>query len=951
MSIVKLKKRFFVNSKIRAKNSVFYKESDPTTWVYDNYLNSKNIISLVAPESINSFDFDDQDEPSIVLEKVKDFINDVNNPKVYTLRDQEFSSFNASDKSFFRDYWELSKTERLSKLKNTVQYTDITNDLISDYRFRNHFKIKKTRSKFLVDDEYVYKKNTVKNNLYRNYYEKSLDFYKDLELGFCNYNTINFFSIDGEHSNCISYANPIVDSNKNLYDVYNSSFTLSLKYIFRSAELINNVNCLVHVPGIISLYVLKSNSNSGRIAATFSNKTYENILSITEFENRILQSDSNIENDFSFNKGMIGGNSNQENLKENMWSNISVKYDKEYGKVKIFINGNLYMEADISIDETTKTDSVILVGNKPAYDVDFISNPSNKFLFDSMISKDSINAEMNSIFNKDIYVPFDFSNDNDISQINEADFQKISKAEFCCGEISDFRIYTSKLEDDVIKEFKDNFVNNITKEIENGLEFYLPVFYVPLEIEAKQVINAASKRTNMSYNNYYNVCFANTCGGFILNSENYLVEFVKCSKPNVIINGQDIFNFYNNKYETNISDIVNFDNSFSMTKKGEKLFEVYNKNFKSLTQKPQDNFYYRNLMILPNDNGIPDVNFNIINDFLENYNLIASNKNVFKGMTDDIIPYNISVENIGKDSQFISDYVNYNNVSKLNSDLTVNFTDDNLSQQSVMYSSTSTGLSAFSNTLYHDSNITSYNSITGTNLELFNKSKQNYNKTESNPSIRNIFKNDIELSEASFIKEDIIYYKLPLPYSDINKDNDSNFITFIDIPTKFYDKKILKRNVCFKDTSFITNFSFTLKDNGLGVIHRADCKSKVADWNYVGHIFYNEGIASLNNPTLSYFSDTTESDFEIEFKAESFMHVKEINVPADAGIINNSQNVSYDVNLRHNEAAFNSEESFVYITDINLHDENFNIVARTKLARPIPKKDSDKMIFKLKMDY
>ena len=102
---------------------------------------------------------------------------------------------------------------------------------------------------------------------------------------------------------------------------------------------------------------------------------------------------------------------------------------------------------------------------------------------------------------------------------------------------------------------------------------------------------------------------------------------------------------------------------------------------------------------------------------------------------------------------------------------------------------------------------------------------------------------------------------------------------------------------------------------------------------------------------MSYFADSNNSDYEVTLKSEAFLHIKEVNVPADEGIINNSQNLSYDSNLRHNEAAFNSEESFVYITDINLHDENFNIVSRAKLARPIPKKDSDKMIFKLKMDY
>jgi hypothetical protein len=34
-----------------------------------------------------------------------------------------------------------------------------------------------------------------------------------------------------------------------------------------------------------------------------------------------------------------------------------------------------------------------------------------------------------------------------------------------------------------------------------------------------------------------------------------------------------------------------------------------------------------------------------------------------------------------------------------------------------------------------------------------------------------------------------------------------------------------------------------------------------------------------------------------------------------------------------------------------LHDENLNIIARAKLARPAPKKNEDNILFRLKMDY
>ena len=74
-------------------------------------------------------------------------------------------------------------------------------------------------------------------------------------------------------------------------------------------------------------------------------------------------------------------------------------------------------------------------------------------------------------------------------------------------------------------------------------------------------------------------------------------------------------------------------------------------------------------------------------------------------------------------------------------------------------------------------------------------------------------------------------------------------------------------------------------------------------------------------------------------------------MPAKAGEINVSRNKSYIDSLKVDESAFNADEDFVYITDISLHDENLNIVANAKLANPFPKKNTDNVLFKLKMDF
>ena len=967
MSFVKLKKRFFINNKIKTKNNVFYKESDPTTWVYDNYLNSKNVISLVSPESINSFDFRDEDNPRGILEKVKDFIDDVNNPKNYSLN--EIFTFEEQDRFFFRKYADLTKAKRLSKLKNTIQYSDITNDLISDYRFRNHFKIKKTRSKFLVDDEYVYKKNVIKNNLYRSYREKNLSFYKDLELGFCNYNTLNFFPLNEKHSNCVVYANPKISENKNLYEFKKDSFTISFKTIIRKANTLKKPGCVIHIPGFINVYFVMSenNSNSVRIAVTTSDDTYKNILDINEFTNSINPDDPNVNTDVVYDNGIVKGSDNEFNLKENFWYNISLKFDKNKNKFSIYTNENLYLETTIVTFPSFQgnaENNVILFGNKIEYTQEFIDNTDSGFIFDNFFNRD---PERSPLINKDIYVPVNFENQEGFQLTAQDDFLKISNSEYFCGEISDIRIYSQKLPDDKIRQIEKNYISSISEEINSGLVFYVPVMYIPLEVKAKQIVNLSGQQSNMKYNNYYNTCFANTCGGFIINATNYLVEFVNASKPNVVINGNDIVNIYSNDYENKISDFVSENDSdiFYQIRKGNSVSEIIHDSFVVIAT--QSCIHYNNLLILPNDNGIPKVSFEIIKEFVEERSPIPYSEKFFYSFDKEKLYYNISIENISlNEDNFFSDTITGEKLRLRTSRFSTGLASIEIindKDESIRISFTDEGaltdfLKAFNILLYHDASITSFNTENWSNTQkyIYRNSSNLYSETLSNPSTRNLFANDINFEGAPiFFRDDELqldYYQLPLPYADINKDFDSYFCKYFDISKVFYDKKIIRKTFQIKDDYFYTGNTFNIKDNGLGVVHRADCNSKVADWNYIGHIFYNEGIITLNNPIIgAYFCGGVNSDFEISFKSESCLNVKEINVPTDAGTLNASQNSSYDNELRHNEAAFNSEESFVYITDINLHDENFNIVARTKLARPIPKKDSDKMIFKLKMDY
>ena len=47
----------------------------------------------------------------------------------------------------------------------------------------------------------------------------------------------------------------------------------------------------------------------------------------------------------------------------------------------------------------------------------------------------------------------------------------------------------------------------------------------------------------------------------------------------------------------------------------------------------------------------------------------------------------------------------------------------------------------------------------------------------------------------------------------------------------------------------------------------------------------------------------------------------------------------------------NPDEDFVYVTGINLHDNNLNIIAKANFAQPIVKRPSEKFLFRIKIDF
>ena len=388
------------------------------------------------------------------------------------------------------------------------------------------FNIEKTKNSFILDSQDFYKKKSVKN-LY-SYYRENIKHnnFHDLNWGFKNYNTINFFNLhnlndvfddDITHKNCIIYPN-LLTSNKNVYDVFEKNEATFSFYInprrknYKSISLDKtfhyNPGCILNIPGIISIYIIKGSSvdlegftDKFRIFIEVGSSTYNSFnQNISGFN-----LESNLSQDIS-SRYLSEDNI----LSYNNWHNICITCkanDTESNKKLDFslfvdkvnienfqidaemqsINGNSFLsignnpkvaENDISDfvircfskDNTTLGDNEgpyvnkhILYGSDVSSVLSGISNPNNIYNF-----KNSLNSDNTS-----------YVDENTSLALN--------------AEIHDVRIYNQFLSKSKIENIFDFSVDNIQNEIDNfNLLFYLPVYYRSQNVKRKGLVNLSA---------------------------------------------------------------------------------------------------------------------------------------------------------------------------------------------------------------------------------------------------------------------------------------------------------------------------------------------------------------------------------------------------------------------------------------------------------------------------
>jgi hypothetical protein len=176
-------------------------------------------------------------------------------------------------------------------------------------------------------------------------------------------------------------------------------------------------------------------------------------------------------------------------------------------------------------------------------------------------------------------------------------------------------------------------------------------------------------------------------------------------------------------------------------------------------------------------------------------------------------------------------------------------------------------------------------------------------------------------------------------------DNSCNQVVFFDVSNLYYGMQIEPGTVTLRETN--DTVEITLVDDGEGNMYRAGTSGSSPDWSSVGNIFYNEGVILLKHPSLYFFG---AEKFELTFKGKQNTHILTYNLFKRPLMAVSSSNPNY-LPVSASTDANDTDKRFVYITGINIHDENLNVIAKSALAQPVVARTGDKFLFKVRMDF
>jgi hypothetical protein len=182
------------------------------------------------------------------------------------------------------------------------------------------------------------------------------------------------------------------------------------------------------------------------------------------------------------------------------------------------------------------------------------------------------------------------------------------------------------------------------------------------------------------------------------------------------------------------------------------------------------------------------------------------------------------------------------------------------------------------------------------------------------------------------------------------KESSSNHVVFFDISSLFYGSSINPGSVVLTDLSVTgsnSNSQMVLRDNGRGNLFRSDCSSSASRNSSVGNIFYEDGIILLKHPNLFFFG---KDGFTVSFEGQETLHVSKFDCLAPSQMVTSSSNPNF-LPVSSSNLPYETSQKYVYVTNVNIHDENLNVVARSTLSQPFKKRIDDKFLVRVQLDW
>ena len=200
-------------------------------------------------------------------------------------------------------------------------------------------------------------------------------------------------------------------------------------------------------------------------------------------------------------------------------------------------------------------------------------------------------------------------------------------------------------------------------------------------------------------------------------------------------------------------------------------------------------------------------------------------------------------------------------------------------------------------------------------------------------------------------------------YSIINSDYTGSFtgsettrFRVVSIPSLYYDKSILSGTFTASDHDN-AGAERKLYDNGRGGLYSGSVTGTL-----VGNVFYREGIAVLKGGGLQEsgndFGEDSSDNFKwkFEFKGVHKIPVKIFRCRARGGELNASTNPSYFY-AAASGSRYNGENvrvlssSDTYVSKIGLYNDRYELCAVAHLSQPIRKKESQSILFRVRLDW